>query len=124
MKRLVAAAILAVIVTGVYLCGYFLIKNTYIDANNMLKECINAYDSSDNANKKAKALEEFWSKKEKILSVCANHSEIDDIEMAIHLLTVYSRTDEKEIFKEYSGTVKMLLHQMKEDTVPNMHSIF
>ena len=33
------------------------------------------------------------------MSVFTNHSEIDDIEMAIHLLRIYSSTDEKEIFE-------------------------
>lgn len=124
MKRLIAAAVLTVIVIGVYLSGYFIVNNICDNAKNMLEECINAYDSNANAEAQAKELESFWNKKEKILSVFTNHSEIDDIEMAIHLLRIYSSTDEKEIFHEYSGTVKTMIHQMAEDTVANMHTIF
>lgn len=124
MKRLIAAAILAASVAGIYFCGFFVINTTCKEANKKLETCINSYNNENNASEKAKDLEKYWAKKEKILSVFANHSEIDDIEMAIHLLTVYSKTDNNEIFHEYSGTVKTMLHQMKEDTVPNMHSIF
>lgn len=124
MKRLIAAAILTVFVITVYFSGFFLINNICDDANNILEECINAYNSGENAAEKAEKLEKFWSKKEKILSVFSNHSEIDDIETAIRLLKLYSITEEKEIFSEYCGTVKVMLHQMVEDTVPNMHSIF
>ena len=75
-------------------------------------------------NKKVEELEKFWGEKEKLLSVFANHSEIDEIELAIYSLKVYSETSDNEIFYEYSGTVKTLLHQLLEDTIPSVHSIF
>jgi len=124
LKRLIAAAILTVTVIGIYLGGYFVINDVCDNANIMLKNCINAYNKGENAEKKAEELEKYWSKKEKILSVFSNHSEIDEIEMAIRLMKLYSKTKENEIFNEYCGTVKVMLHQMIEDTVPNMHSIF
>lgn len=124
MKRLIAAGILAVFLLTTYLIGFFSIKNVCDDANSLLKDCINAYNLEKNAEEKAKNLEDFWSEKEKILSFFANHSEIDEIELAIGTLRVYSRTNENEIFSEYCGTVKTLLHQLMEDTVPNIHSIF
>lgn len=124
MKRLIAAAILTVTVIGIYLSGYFVINNVCDEANKILKECINAYNQGENAEIKAEKLEKYWSKKEKILSVFSNHSEIDEIETAIRLMKLYSKTNENEIFNEYCGTVKVMLHQMIEDSVPNMHSVF
>lgn len=124
MKRLIAAGILTVVVISVYLTGFFVIDNACDGAKTILNKCINAYKNEENADEIAENLKSYWGKKEKILSVFANHSEIDDIEMAIDILCIYSKTKEKEIFSEYSGTVKTLLHQMKEDTIPNIHSIF
>ncbi len=123
MKRLIAAAILALTVGISYFSGFFIINDACKDANIMLNECINAYNSEKNAKEKAENLEDFWSEKEKILSVFANHTDIDKIEMAIGLLRIYSQSDKEEMFKEYHQTVKTLIHQLKEDTVPNVHSI-
>ncbi len=123
MKRLIAAAILTLTVGISYFSGFFIINNACDDANKLLNECINAYNSEKNAEEKAENLEKFWSEKEKILSVFTNHTDIDKIEMAISLLKVYSQSDKQEMFNEYYKTVKTLIHQLKEDTVPNVHSI-
>lgn len=124
MKRLISAIILLIFVLSAYLTGYFYINTTCEKANKMLTNCEKAYNANENAEKYAKKLEKFWSDAEKPLSLFANHSEIDEIELAIHTLKIYSKTSEKEIFNEYSGTVKTLIHQLIEDTVPSVHSIF
>lgn len=124
MKRLIAAAVLTIVIGILYFSGFFIIDNACKNADIMLNECINAYNSEKNAEKKAENLEDYWAEKEKILSVFANHSDIDKIEMAIGILKVYSKTNEKEMFNEYHQTVKILIHQLKEDTVPAVHSIF
>ncbi len=123
MKRLIAAGILLIFV----LASYFTAK-TYITAlcdetNVLLKECIIAYDNGDDAEKAAKKLNDFWNEHEQPLSVFANHERIDEIELAISSMLIYSSTTEKEIFHEYSGTVETLLHQLIEDTKPSAHSI-
>ena len=123
MKRLIAAAILALVVTGLYLTSYFYITDTCDKTKELLKECITAYENKDNPEEKAEKLDSFWGKKEPLLSVFASHSKIDDIEEAIYCLKIYSKTDEKEIFYEYHGTVKILIHQLLEDTIPGVHSI-
>lgn len=124
MKRLIAAGILFVLVLAAYLTGHFYIKNTCDTAKELLNECINAYETQNEAGSKAEKLKNYWTEKEKPLSFFANHSEIDEIELAISTLEIYSVTDSKELFSEYSGTVKTLLHQLVEDSVPNIHSIF
>lgn len=124
MKRLIAAAVLLFCVAASYLFGYFYIQKTCDKANTLLDDCVAAYKTEQNAKNKAEELEKFWGEKEKLLSVFANHSEIDEIELAIYSLKVYSETSDNEIFYEYSGTVKTLLHQLLEDTIPSIHSIF
>jgi len=123
MRRLIAAVLLLVIVLVSYLISFFYIKNTCDNANRILDECINLYEQDLNASKKAEELNKYWSGHEKYLSVFANHSMIDDIELAISSLLIYANTDDNVIFYEYSGTVATLLHQMMEDTRPSMHSI-
>lgn len=124
MKRLIAAGILLVLVITAYIYGYLYIEATCDTANKYLKKCISVYDADKDALKEAEKLEEYWSSKEKGLSFFANHSDIDEIELAISSLKTYSNTKNNEIFYEYSGTVETLLHQLMEDTSPNIHSIF
>ncbi len=124
MKRLIAAGILFVLVLAAYLTGHFYIKNTCDTAKELLNECISAYETQNEAGVQAENLKKYWAKKEKPLSFFVNHSEIDEIELAISTLKIYSVTESKELFSEYSGMVKTLLHQLVEDSVPNIHSIF
>lgn len=124
MKRLIAAAILLVFVASVYFTGYIYTDKACKKTTKLLEECVTAYDSNENPENKAEDLKEYWAKAEKTLSIFANHARIDEIEKSIDTLLIYSNTDEKEIFKEYSGEVKTLLHQLMEDTVPSVHSVF
>ncbi len=123
MKRLIAAAVLGVILLILYSTSYFYVTNTCTKTKELLKECRVAYDKQHDAEKKAEEINEFWNKKEPILSIFSSHNKIDDIEEALYCLEIYSKTDEKEIFYEYHGTVEILIHQLLEDTKPGVHSI-
>ena len=123
MKRLIAAAVLGVILLVMYFTSYFYITDTCKKTTDLLNECRVAYDQQNNAEEKAIEINEYWNKKEPILSIFSSHSKIDDIEEALYCLKIYSNTDEKEIFYEYQGTVKILIHQLLEDTKPGVHSI-
>ncbi len=123
MKRLIPAAILLIFVITAYITGYFYTTRTCDTASEMLNECITIYKSDKNAHNSAKELEKFWGEREGTLSVFANHADIDQIELAIGSLVVYSNSPDNKIFYEYSGTVKTLLHQLIEDSKPSMHSI-
>lgn len=123
MKRIITAVILLIFVLTAYFSGLFFIKNTCNTANDILSDCVTAYKNQNDAIEQAEKLEKFWSKKEPLLSAFVNHSSIDEIELAISNLTVYSHSTEKELFYEYSKTVRTLLHQIMEDTKPSMHSI-
>ncbi len=124
MKRSIAAIVLLVFIIFAYIFNYTYINKTCDKANEKLQNCIEVYKSGSDATKEARELERFWSEKEPFLSVFANHTMIDEIELAISSLTIYTDTKNNAIFYEYSGTVKTLLHQMLEDTRPSMHSIF
>lgn len=124
MNRLIAALILAIVITGVCIIGNTYIDNVVRKSNNLIDECINYYNTNNNPESKANELKKYWSKNEGILSIFAHHQNIDDIELAINSLVTYSNTKDSQIFYEYWGTVKTLLHQLSEDNSPNMHSIF
>lgn len=123
MKRLIAALILLVFVLTAYFTGYFYISNTCKQANELLEECTAAYNNGKDASEPTEKLDKFWSEKEKPLSVFVNHAAIDEIELAIASLLIYSSTAEDELFFEHSQNIKTLLHQLMEDTVPGVHSI-
>lgn len=124
MKRLIAAAILLVFVVSVYMLGYFYTNNACDDARVILNNCVEKYINGNEAKKDAEELKDFWHKKEGILSIFANHEEIDKIELAINSLVVHSDTKDNKMFYEYSSTIKTLLHQLEEISKPTLHSIF
>ena len=121
MKRLIAAAVLAVIIAAVYFTGNFYIKNVLHDSYNLVDECNKNYELKQNPKKSA---EKYWSNNEGLLSVFAHHNHIDEVEKAIDTMIIYSNTDNNELFYEYSGTVRTLLHQLYEDNSLTMHSVF
>lgn len=124
MKRLIPACIIFLIVVATYLTSLYYITNSCNEAQTLLNNTVNAYSDNKTAEKEIKKMENFWSNKEKVLSVFVNHDRIDDIEKAISSLSVYAKYPNNELFYEYADTVKILLHQIMEDTKITMHSIF
>jgi hypothetical protein len=124
MKRLIVAAILFVVVIATYLTSLFYITDSCDKAKSMVENSISVYTKNQTAKKEARDLENYWNKKEPLLSVFVNHDRIDDIETAISLMNVYAKIPKNELFYEYADNVKMLIHQILEDTKFTMHSIF
>ncbi len=124
MKRLIIAAVLLALVIATYLSSLYYITDSCEKAENLLETSVCVYKQEKTAEKEARNLEKYWDKKEKTLSVFVNHDRIDDIEKAISLLNVYAKTKDNELFYEYADNVKVLIHQIMEDTKITMHSIF
>ncbi len=124
MKRLIPAAILLVLVITAYITSLLYITNNCDTTENLLETSVTAYKTQKTATEEAKKLEEYWSKKEPILSVFVNHDRIDDVETAISSLNVYAKMPDNDLFYEYADNVKILIHQIMEDTKFTMHSIF
>ena len=123
MRRLIAAAVLIVFVIAIYLTGYLYIDATCEKAEKLVGDCVAAYEKNENIEFHTKKLEKYWSGKEKMLSVFTNHSVIDEIELTIESLSMHSKYPDNEMFYEYSSTLKILFHQLMEDTTPSAHSI-
>ena len=123
MKRLIAAGILLAAVITAYISSLVYITKTCDQAKEIIIRCEEAYNDGK-AQEAAEELSDLWDKKEKVLSFFANHSRIDDIELEIFSLLLYSKTEDEILFYEHIEALKMLIHQIKEDTRISVHSIF
>jgi len=124
MKRLIPASIIFVLVIITYFTSLYFITESCDKAKSLLETSVQTYSQQKTAEKEAKKFKNFWDKKEKVLSVFVNHDRIDDIERAISLLNVYAKSPDNELFYEYADTVRILIHQLMEDTKITVHSIF
>lgn len=123
MKRLIAAGILLAAVMAAYISSLMYITKTCDETKELILRCEEAYSEGE-AYKYAEELSSLWDEKEKALSFFMNHNRIDDIELEISSLLLYSETEDEILFYEHIETLKMLLHQVKEDTRISVHSIF
>lgn len=123
MKRLIAAGILLAAVITAYIMSFAYITKTCDETKELILRCEEAYDEGA-AYKYAEKLSKLWDEKESALSFFMNHNRIDDIELEISSLLLYSETKDEILFYEHIETLKMLLHQVKEDTRISVHSIF
>ena len=123
MKRLIAAGILFAAVIAAYISMLMYITKTCDERKEVILWGEEAYYKGE-ACKYAEKLSTLWDEKEKKLSFFMNHNRIDDIELEISSLLLYSKTKDEILFYEHIETLKMLLHQVKEDTRISVHSIF
>lgn len=123
MKRLIAAGILFTAVIAAYLSSLMYITKTCDETKELILRCEEAYNEGE-AHKYAEELSALWDEKEKALSFFMNHDRIDEIELEISSLSLYSKTKDEILFFEHIETLKMLLHQVKEDTRISVHSVF
>ena len=123
MKRLIAAGILLAAVITAYIMSFAYITKTCDETKELVLHCEDAYNKGE-AQKYAEELSNLWDEKESALSFFMNHNRIDDIELEISSLLLYSESKDEILFYEHIETLKMLLHQVKEDTRISIHSIF
>ena len=124
MKRIIPAVIILFIVIFSYIGSYIYINNVCDTVEEKIGNCLNEYKKEGIATNSTKKLNDYWDKKEKILSIFVNHELIDKIEVSISNMNLHSNFEENTMFYESCDTVKMLLHQVKEDTRISAHSVF
>lgn len=124
MKRLISAGLLLVFVVTAYVSSYFYIIKTCDETIELVKLCEENYKDGKNAYETAEKIDEVWVQKEKTLSFFVNHDRIDEVELELSSLLLYSRTEDEILFYENIETLKMLLSQIKEDSMINAHAIF
>ena len=124
MKRLISAGILFAFVVAAYVSSFIYIKKTCNETNELVRLCEENYKDGKNAYETAEKIDEIWVDKEQTLSFFVNHDRIDEVELELSSLLLYSRTDNEILFYEHIETLKMLLFQIKEDSMINAHAIF
>lgn len=124
MKRLIPAAILLIAVIVSYVLSFRYVTVTCDKAEKLVLQCEEEYKNGGDACAVAKELIDMWDEKEKILSFFVNHDRIDEIELELSSLSVFCKSDGDVLFYDHIESLKMLLHQVKEDTRISTHSIF
>lgn len=124
MKRLIPASVLFILVIFAYLISLNYIKNSCDTGKELLNESIYIYKTEGTARKQAEEIKNFWDKKEKMLSFFVNHNHIDEIELAISSMNIYANDENNILFFQYADSVKVLLHQIMEETNLTIHSVF
>jgi len=124
MKRLIPASIIFALVIVTYFLSLNYITKSCNKTNKLIDKSVSAYDNNHTAENEAQEIKKFWQKEEKILSFFVNHDHIDQIEQAISTLNVYAAQKDNILFYEYADTIKILLHQIVEETKITTHSIF
>lgn len=88
MKRLGVAIVLLVVILATGIWGHFLIESDCKKMAELVKyDCRMTVQEQKTSEKRAKKLQEEWSKKEKIFAVILPHSELDEIEINLKKLT-------------------------------------
>ena len=88
MKRLGVAIALLVVILATGIWGHFLIENACMEMAELVKnDCAITVQEQKASEKRAKKLQEEWSKKEKVFAVILPHSELDEIEINLKKLT-------------------------------------
>ena len=124
MKRLISAGILFAFVVAAYVSSFIYIKKTCNETIELVRLCEENYKDGKNAYETAEKIDEIWVDKEQTLSFFVNHDRIDEVELELSSLLLYSKTDNEILFYEHIETLKMLLFQIKEDSMINAHAIF
>lgn len=124
MKRLIPAGILLALVILTYILSTTYITKSCNSTLDLIETAINEYKENKVAKERSKEIKKYWQKEEKILSFFVNHNHIDEVEQAISSMTVYSDQKDNILFYEYADRIKVLLHQIKEETKITTHSIF
>ena len=124
MKRLISAGILFAFVVAAYVSSFIYIKKTCNETIELVRLCEENYKDGKNAYETAEKIDEISVDKEQTLSFFVNPDRIDEVELELSSLLLYSRTKDEILFYENIETLKMLLSQIKEDSMINAHAIF
>ncbi len=124
MKRLIPAGILLVFVILTYFLSTTYILKSCNSTLELVETAINEYTENNLAKEISKEIKDYWQKEEKILSLFVNHKHIDEVELAISSMIVYASEKDNVLFYENADKIKVLIHQIKEETKISTHSIF
>ena len=125
MKRLIAAAVLFIIICALCLADMKLSNHIYDTISEDIKKCNAAFQEEDYtaASEYAKELEQNWVEHEDVFSIFINHELIDSMGEAIAKLQPLARSRDVFFLTE-CRMVQITLKHIKDDSTLSWHSIF
>lgn len=123
MKRLIAAGILAVLVTALCIGGNYIMQHSCNNLLEMIDDCKSA-ENKNSAYKKAEKLEDEWVKKETLLSLFSNLRMVDDIGVAISRISAYSDNPSGPDYIAACREAEVKLTHMRENERLSVLSVF
>lgn len=126
MKRLVTAIVFIFIGTSFAIMGYFNLRYICNDMNNSLNEIIFYVqeDEKQSVIESTKKVKDKWDKKNPLLGVYTNHSEIDELQIIMKSLV---RLSEEENFDELIDECYECIYHfehIKETETPSFGNVF
>ncbi len=112
MRRLIAAAIILVLIITVSITGITIIKKNGIEVERRIAEIQATPLSSD---KKAKQFMQFWNKQRETLALFVNHDEIDEIGRVAARMESAERAGNKADVLEAADEILFIMQGIKED---------
>lgn len=126
MKRLVTAIVFILIGTALAVGGYFSLRTICRDMNNSLYNVISfaQNEDKDKALSAVKEAKENWDKKNSLLGVYTNHSEMDELQI---LMKTLERLAEDENYEELIDDCYECIYNFEhigETETPSFGNIF
>ncbi len=124
MKRIIAAVVLALIVTGLCFADITLASHIHKTLSQDISDCKTAFEQKNytQAEEYAKKLEAEWTEHEDIFSIFINHELIDDMGVSVARLVPLAQNKD-DMFLIECRVVEMTLEHIKNDSTVNLHSV-
>ncbi|MEG2396269.1 MAG: DUF4363 family protein [Oscillospiraceae bacterium] len=126
MNRIITSIVLIGLSCFLAIFGYFNLKSICEDEIINVKEIITAIEETDD-DKIKKAVENttaFWNKKNKLMGIYINHSEMDEIQINIKSLDDLCKSKDYEELLEISYNSIYHLEHIGETENPSIGNIF
>lgn len=113
MKRLIAAAIIFILIVLTGIFGIFTIKSTGAEVEKRISEIQKT--ALTNSGKRAEEFFYFWEGKREVMAVLVNHAAIDEIGRLAAKMVSAERSGDKEILFENANEILFIIRGIEED---------
>ncbi len=121
MKRLIAAAVIAVLVFTVSYVGMIIINSTAKEVEEKIEEIQKL--SFEDTGKKAEDFFYFWEKKRELMAVFVNHEKIDEIgNLAARMVSAEKSENSTDLF-EAANEILFIIRGIAEDESFSLYTL-
>lgn len=121
MKRLIAAGIIAIMVTIISVVGIGIINSVVDEAETRIKKIESS--AFDDTGKMAEEFFYFWEGKREILSVFVNHEKIDEIgTLAARMVSAERGENSLDLF-ESANEILFIIRGLREDEQLSLYTL-